>query len=107
MSGILQSNLQNGIYSNDNAIESLANDDFMIGDIQYSQNDIAETGWLRCDGQKLEISQYPDLYSIVGQKYKLNTDTYDESVYFRLPNIGNGYVNIGGVQISVFIKAYE
>ena len=104
MSGVLQSNLQNGVYSNDKASASLTNCDFMIGDIQYSQSDIQETGWLRCDGQKLEIQQYPDLYAVIGQKYKLPTDTYDESVYFRLPNIGNGYVNIGNVPNSVFIK---
>ena len=54
MSGVLQSNLQNGVYSNDKASASLTNCDFMIGDIQYSQSDIQETGWLRCDGQKLE-----------------------------------------------------
>ena len=56
MSGVLQSNLQNGIYSNNDSSASLNNVNYMIGDIKYSQNDITEIGWLRCDGQILEIA---------------------------------------------------
>ena len=39
-----------------------------------------------CDGSIVNISDYPELYSIIGETYNLATDTFDTDVSFRLPS---------------------
>lgn len=70
--------------------------DAFIGEIRllpyYSFNSIY--GWCRCDGRKLLIANYPVLYSIIG-----NTYGGDLQTYFNIPNIigrtvmGQGYIS--------------
>lgn len=68
--------------------------DAFVGEIRllpyYSFNSIS--GWCRCDGRQLSIRQYPALYSIIGDFYGGDLQTY-----FNVPNIvgravmGQGY----------------
>jgi len=44
--------------------------------------DFEMRGFMKCDGRTLDISQYPALYSLIGNKYGGNGSTN-----FMLPNL--------------------
>ena len=58
-----------------------------VGRIKLTFRILVQDGWLKCNGDIIAIADYQALYDVIGQKYKLETDTYDENTYFRLPNI--------------------
>lgn len=64
------------------------NNDTPIGAIIYMDRDsVIPDGWLKCDGRELPVSDYPDLFSILGYKHGGSGNT------FKLPNIlGNDIV---------------
>lgn len=51
-------------------------------------------GWKLCDGSIVNISDYPELYSIIGDTYNLPSDTFDTTASFRLPS-GTARVIVG------------
>jgi microcystin-dependent protein len=51
-------------------------------------------GWKLCDGSIVNISDYPELYSIIGDTYNLPTDTFDTDASFRLPS-GTARIIVG------------
>ena len=57
------------------------------GSVKLTFRVLVQNGWLKCNGDIIAIADYQALYDVIGQKYKLETDTYDENTYFRLPNI--------------------
>ena len=42
-------------------------------------------GWMLCDGSTVLVADYPELYAAIGNKYCLPTDTFDDTVQFRIP----------------------
>lgn len=56
--------------------------DVFIGTIQAFAFDYVPRGWMRCDGQELQISQYQALFAIIGIQYGGNGVTT-----FKLPNL--------------------
>ena len=58
-----------------------------VGKIKLSFRILVQDGWLKCNGDILAIADYQALYDVIGQKYRLEEDSYDENTYFRLPNI--------------------
>jgi microcystin-dependent protein len=65
-----------------------------IGVIDYFTFNWVLSGWLKCDGSQVEISQYPDLHAVIGTQFD-----GDGSTYFQLPdlsgNIPAGYGSAG------------
>lgn len=57
-----------------------------IGTILPYAGSTAPYGFLFCDGSELQIVQYPDLYNIIGEKYK-GTANYIGFQTFRLPDL--------------------
>ena len=51
----------------------------------YAGVDIPD-GWKLCDGSIVMISDYPELYSIIGDAYNQISDTFDTDEMFRLPS---------------------
>ena len=58
-----------------------------VGRIKLTFRILVQDGWLKCNGDIITIADYQALYAVIGQKYRLSTDTYDVNTYFRLPNI--------------------
>lgn len=46
--------------------------------------DIIDAGYLLCNGQEVNISEYPDLYA----KYGFSFGSSNNSTSFKLPNLG-------------------
>ena len=93
-----------GIFENNGELD--LNDDNMIGDIISSLSTEPNEKWLECNGQIVGVADYPDLYAICQQKYKQSTDTFDEEVYFRVPNL-NGRILWGtttNANVGVFLS---
>lgn len=62
------------------------------GEMQMVAFDYAPSGWALCDGKELKISDYPDLYKLLGNKYGGNGTTT-----FALPNLkGQFPLGMGG-----------
>lgn len=40
-----------------------------VGDLKYSLNSSNHDGWLLCDGTRYSKTEYPTLYSVIGQKF--------------------------------------
>jgi len=60
-----------------------------IGEVRIFANTYVPVGWMRCDGQILNISEQSALYSIIATRYGGNGQTN-----FGLPNL-NGRVPLG------------
>src|SRR5579871_3927694 len=58
--------------------------DFYIGEIRMVGLNFAPQGWAFCDGQRLPISQYSALFSLIGTTYG-----GDGFTNFALPNLTN------------------
>ena len=56
-------------------------DSFPIGAVVEWWSDIIPEGWLKCNGQALNKSDYPDLYNVIGDKYT----EISSSTTFNLP----------------------
>ena len=54
----------------------------MIGEIRWSSDLLAPSGWLRCEGQLLTISSNPALFSVLGTRYG-----GDGITNYRLPDL--------------------
>jgi microcystin-dependent protein len=52
-----------------------------VGTVIPYTNEIIPSGWLKCDGSELLQTQYPDLYSIIGNQYGGSSTT------FKLPDM--------------------
>ncbi len=63
--------------------------DTYVGEIKTFAFDKIPLNWLACNGQVLAVSDYPDLYSLIGAAYGGNGKTT-----FALPNL-NGRVAVG------------
>lgn len=73
---------------NGNKIELLLNpsgDTYPIGMYGYFAGENAPTNWLRCDGQLVLKSEYPELFNAIGTIHNKETDT--DETKFRLPNV--------------------
>ena len=64
----------------------------------------APNGWLGCDGQEYLISQYTDLFNVIGTIY--NNGTTTTNGFFRVPNI-KGKVLVGAGQQDLGVGARE
>jgi microcystin-dependent protein len=64
--------------------------DMPSGSIMQYISNIAPEGWLICDGTELLISEYSNLYNIIGNTYGETSD----SKYFKLPDF-RGRVSVG------------
>jgi microcystin-dependent protein len=64
--------------------------DMPCGSIMQYISNVAPNGWLICDGKELLISQYKNLYNIIGNTYGETSD----SKYFKLPDF-RGRVSVG------------
>lgn len=49
---------------------------------------LAGATWAICNGKLLAITNYPELYTLIGHTFK-DGAAYNTSVYFRLPNMGS------------------
>jgi microcystin-dependent protein len=63
--------------------------DAYIGEIRTTGFDFAPVGWLLCFGQYLPVSEYPELYSVIGTLYG-----GDGRNNFRLPDL-RGHCALG------------
>ena len=71
--------------------------DFMIGAVQAFATNNPGTGWITCDGQEVKRSEYPKLFSKIGNSY----GTPSNDTYFKIPAINNnGYFIRGGFNIA-------
>lgn len=59
-----------------------AQPDYFVGEIRIFAGNYAPTGWLKCEGQLISISENPDLYSILGTTYG-----GDGIITFALPDL--------------------
>jgi microcystin-dependent protein len=55
-----------------------------LGEIRMFAGDFAPTGWAKCDGSTLAISDYSELWSYIGKTYG-----GDGLTTFALPNLGS------------------
>lgn len=71
--------------------------DGYVGEIRCFAGDFEPVGWLFCDGRQLQVSDYPALYSIIGQIYG-----GEGASSFNLPDLrGRMIVSTGqGEQLS-------
>lgn len=51
---------------------------------QDGETNIEAWGWMLCDGRKLEIGEYPELFKAIGYLY--GKEKVDDKSYFRLPD---------------------
>jgi microcystin-dependent protein len=58
--------------------------DSILGEIRLFSFDFAPEGWMECAGQTLQVTQYTQLYSLIGNKYGGSGMTT-----FCLPNLGS------------------
>lgn len=71
--------------------------DFMIGAVQAFATNNPGNGWITCDGQEVKRSEYPKLFSKIGNSY----GTPSNDTYFKIPAINNnGYFIRGGFDIA-------
>lgn len=61
----------------------------MLGEIRLFAGDYVPEGWALCDGEMLEIDEYRELYTVIGDTY--GSDTED---FFGLPDL-RGRVPVG------------
>ena len=61
-----------------------------IGTIQFSGNEEVPAGWMLCDGRRLEILTFVDLYGKLGNRFG-----GDGKTYFFLPKLSCGYIYTG------------
>lgn len=54
----------------------------MLGEIKLIPYDDVPVGWLRCEGQSLQINKYPKLYMLLGTKFGKEGE-----FEFRLPDL--------------------
>ena len=74
--------IDNPLFDNYNSIYTfLTNTSLTIGDYKYSASNTEQNGWLLCNGQSLAVSDYPDLYTVIGT----NFGTVGAG-YFNLPD---------------------
>lgn len=44
-----------------------------VGDLKFSIQELDHHGWLICDGRSFSISEYPELYAVIGESFGSNT----------------------------------
>lgn len=57
----------------------------LVGEIKLYASDILPVGWLLCDGSYYNISDYPNLYSVIGASFA--TASPPPVSTFRVPNL--------------------
>ncbi|WP_430885036.1 phage tail protein [Fusibacter sp. JL216-2] len=72
--------------------------DPILGEIQLYAFTFGMQDWARCEGQTLQISSYPALYSLLGAKYG-----GDGRVTFALPDL-RGAEPIPGMAYHIAMK---
>lgn len=70
--------------------------DGYLGSISMFGGDYEPAGWMFCDGRLLDISQYPPLYSILGNRYG-----GDGVRTFALPDLRE--VNASGQKVNGYM----
>jgi microcystin-dependent protein len=58
--------------------------DPILGEIRLFSFDFVPEGWMECAGQTLQVTQYSQLFSLIGTKYGGSGTTT-----FCLPNLGS------------------
>lgn len=69
----------------------------MIGEISLFASSHIPSGWLPCKGQWVSVSEYPELYRIIGHRYGGSLGS------FRLPNLYDGPVE----NVQAYLREYE
>lgn len=59
----------------------------IVGEIRIWAGSTAPDGWVLCQGQKVNVSTYPDLYGVVGNSYV--SGSFIPGVEFYLPDLRN------------------
>ncbi len=54
----------------------------LLGEIRLITYDDVPAGWLKCEGQSLEMNRYPKLYMVIGTKFG-----QDGKFRFSLPDL--------------------
>jgi hypothetical protein len=70
-----------------------------VGTLRLSVSDTAPTGWLKCDGSSKVRATYPELYSLIGNKY----GTPISGNEFYIPNLFEISTTTGGTATSYYI----
>lgn len=65
----------------------------MVGDIKMGVTPFDHLGWMKCDGRTLSVSQYYQLWSVIGYSF---TADGTPSTLFQLPNAGGTVPGIVG-----------
>ncbi|KGR83743.1 phage tail protein [Lysinibacillus odysseyi] len=74
-----------------------------VGEIRCFAFNYAPKGWMKCEGQLLQIQQNVALYSIIGTTYG-----GDGKTTFALPDLrGRAPVHIGGNDVTLGLKGGE
>lgn len=60
----------------------------IIGEVKLWAGEFEPAGWTFCDGKALLVSDFLDLYSVIGQTYA-NPSLLIPSTYFRVPCMDN------------------
>lgn len=66
------------------------------GDLRWSIRNSDHDGWLLCDGRSLSITEYPDLFAIIGTQFGS-----EEEGYFNLPDPRDRVPGVAGDSHSV------
>lgn len=66
--------------------------DAFIGEVRVFAVQRAVPGWLMCDGEQYDISRYPELFKVIGNRYG-----GDGKSTFRVPHLG-GRIPVGAGQ---------
>ncbi|MGB8452657.1 MAG: tail fiber protein [Anaerocolumna sp.] len=76
-------------------------EDQMVGQIQLFAFGYAPRGWLSCIGMLVDINQYPDLFSVIGNKFG-----GDGVTCYAVPNLkGARPLNVEPYYMSYYIAA--
>ena len=69
---------------------NMLSDNFPIGSICILASNSIPTSYLACDGSKYLISEYPDLFVVIGSTF--NQNGIDATLYFNVPDLRGRFV---------------
>ena len=68
-----------------------------IGDFKLSFKNNNHGGWLLCNGATYQISKFELLYQEIGQSFRYDNATYNQSIYFQIPRVTGVAVGVAGM----------
>jgi len=69
--------------------------DSILGEIRLFSFDFVPEGWMECAGQTLQVTQYSQLFSLIGTKFG------GSGMTFCLPNLGS--IGQASAKVKYFI----